>query len=156
MVRPGFGPGVSHPWWHPVVESAQALRRHLPPRGSGHPGGGFPPPPLGVIATLVHTVGFTRETYRTEAGQLLGQFVLAAWYTAFLAALGLERPDPKRYAYPPLEQAAEAVYPNSSLSPEEVRDMVVAVVGVMAILGDWEALDELAAAAIQTFHDPPG
>ena len=113
-------------------------------------------PPLVVIVTLLHAVGFTRESYRTEGGQLLGEYVWTAWYTAYCVALGLEAPAPRRYVFPPLEQAAEAVYSSSGLDAEEIRDMLVAVAGPFAILGDWDALGELAAAAVQTFRTAPG
>ena len=73
-----------------------------------------------------------------------------------IKSLGLEPGSPRRYVFLPLDQAAEAVYPSSGLDADEVRGMLVAVATAFAVLGDWEALDELASAAVQTFRSPPG
>ena len=104
----------------------------------------------------MHGVGYNRATAQAEQGQLLGEYVLAAWFTLFCVSLGLEPSDPKRYVFPPLDDLAEAAYPECGLSSGEVHRMQVACVSALAILGDWEALDEIAAAAIQTFREVPG
>ena len=94
--------------------------------------------------------GFVWELFPAmEAAQavLVGEFgrwVWAAWFTAMGAATQIATPPPEEFDFPPLQ----------TLGGGNLAEALLLMAAGLAIIGDWEGLDELAAAAVQTFLQP--
>ena len=71
-----------------------------------------------------------------------GRWIWSVWYTAMGAALQITHPSPAEYDYPALGTLGEG---------EGLSEALIFMAAGLAIIGDWDALDELAAAAAQTF-----
>ena len=76
-----------------------------------------------------------------------GRWVWAAWFTAMGTATQIANPPPDEFDFPTLH----------TLGGEGLAEALVLMAAGLAIIGDWAGLDELAAAAVQTFlqSQPP-
>ena len=91
------------------------------------------------------------------ARRTFGIWVFSAWFTHIGAATGHLPAGADEYGEPPLWQLEQLVPEDDlALLPYFARrltlpDLVVEFAAALAVLGDWAGLDELAAAAVQTF-----
>ena len=73
--------------------------------------------------------------------QVFGRWVWATWFTSFVAAVGLAAPRPEQFLAPSLDTLVPGY-----------EAQLVALAAILAMAGDWEGLDVLAAAAAQQFY----